>query len=163
MSESHRFDLVDDFTTGTIGQPGRRVFFLQLLAGLDRVTLRCEKDHVSALAASFRTVLSDLPPVDDGAVTGELLVTGEDWILGGIGLAYDEEADRIIVQLEELVLGDEDDPETPDPAVVRFSLTREMAAAFCQRADTLVAAGRPPCTWCGRPLDPEGHACPRMN
>ncbi len=163
MSESYRFDLVDDFTTGTIGQPGQRVFFLQLLAGLDRVTLRCEKGHVSALAASLRTVLSDLPPVEREVVTGELLVTGEDWILGGIGLAYDEEADRILVQLEELVLADEDDPSAPEPATARFALTRAMAAAFCERADDLVAAGRPPCQWCGRPLDPDGHACPRMN
>lgn len=162
MSESYRFDLVDDFTTGTIGQPGQRVFFLQLAAGLERVTLRCEKGHVSALAASFRTVLSDLPPTAGAPVSGELLVTGEDWILGGIGLAYDEDADRIIVQLEELVI-DEDDPSAPDPATVRFALTREMATAFCTRADALVSAGRPPCQWCGRPLDPDGHACPRMN
>ena len=162
MSESYRFDLVDDFTTGTIGQPGQRVFFLQLLAGLDRVTLRCEKGHGSALAASFRTVLSDLPPIEGDPVTGELLVSGEDWILGGIGLAYDEDADRIIVQLEELVV-DDDDPSAPEPATARFSLTREMAAAFCDRADALVAAGRPPCQWCGRPLDPDGHICPRMN
>jgi len=26
-----------------------------------------------------------------------------------------------------------------------------------------MAAGRPPCSLCGQPLDPEGHACPRLN
>ncbi|MEM8905127.1 MAG: DUF3090 family protein [Actinomycetota bacterium] len=164
MSESFRFDLVDDFTTGTIGEPGQRVFFLQLLAGLDRVTLRCEKGHVSALSASFRTVLEDLPPVEGRtAISGELLVAGEEWIVGGIGLAYDEDGDRIIVQLEELVLEDDDDPTAPEPATVRFGLTRAMASAFCDRADDLLSAGRPPCQWCGRPIDPTGHACPRMN
>ena len=29
--------------------------------------------------------------------------------------------------------------------------------------DTVVAAGRPPCRWCSLPIDPSGHACPRMN
>jgi hypothetical protein len=31
------------------------------------------------------------------------------------------------------------------------------------RARELVAGGRPPCPLCGGPLDPEGHACPRLN
>jgi hypothetical protein len=26
-----------------------------------------------------------------------------------------------------------------------------------------VAAGRPNCRWCGFPIDPDGHPCPRMN
>ena len=26
-----------------------------------------------------------------------------------------------------------------------------------------VAAGRPPCPFCGDPLDPSGHVCPRAN
>lgn len=158
MSESYRFDLVDDFTTGTIGQPGQRTFFLQVVAGLDRITFKCEKGHVSALATSLRTVLADLP--GDGAPgrTGELLVGAEEWNVGGIGLAYDEDGDRIIIQLEEMLI-DEDD----DSATARFSITPAMAAGFCHRAEGLVASGRPPCRWCGRPLDPDGHLCPRMN
>ena len=30
-------------------------------------------------------------------------------------------------------------------------------------ATMLIAAGRPPCPFCGLPLDPEGHVCPRQN
>jgi uncharacterized repeat protein (TIGR03847 family) len=42
-------------------------------------------------------------------------------------------------------------------------VTRSQAAAFCERADDLVAAGRPTCSFCGFPIDPDGHPCPRMN
>jgi uncharacterized repeat protein (TIGR03847 family) len=40
---------------------------------------------------------------------------------------------------------------------------RSQAAAFCDRAEQVVAAGRPNCQWCDLPIDPDGHPCPRMN
>jgi hypothetical protein len=27
----------------------------------------------------------------------------------------------------------------------------------------VVESGRPDCQWCSHPIDPDGHACPRMN
>jgi uncharacterized repeat protein (TIGR03847 family) len=76
------------------------------------------------------------------------------------------------VQLEELVAatGDDDDEDDdvtlgddPDRGHVRLYVTRSQAAAFCDHADELVAAGRANCQWCGNPIDPDGHPCPRMN
>ena len=52
-------------------------------------------------------------------------------------------------------------PEYRDLLVVRIS--GASARAFVQRAQALVAAGRPPCPLCALPLDPEGHVCPRQN
>jgi len=46
---------------------------------------------------------------------------------------------------------------------LRLEITRSVAAVFCARAKEIVAAGRPSCRWCGRPIDPDGHPCPRMN
>ena len=34
---------------------------------------------------------------------------------------------------------------------------------FIARAKRVVDAGRPPCPFCGQPLDPSGHLCPRHN
>ena len=50
-----------------------------------------------------------------------------------------------------------------DRGHIRLYVTRSQAAAFCDHADELVAAGRPNCQWCGNPIDPDGHPCPRMN
>ena len=50
-----------------------------------------------------------------------------------------------------------------DRGHIRLYMTRSQAAAFCEHADELVAAGRPSCQWCGNPIDPDGHPCPRMN
>ncbi|HVF19250.1 MAG TPA: DUF3090 family protein, partial [Mycobacteriales bacterium] len=55
----------------------------------------------------------------------------------------------------------EDDLDGPD--MLRVRITAGAARAFVQRAQRVVAAGRPPCALCGLPLDPEGHVCPRQN
>ncbi len=44
-----------------------------------------------------------------------------------------------------------------------MSITPAGARAFCKRAQAVVAAGRPPCQFCGGPMDPAGHLCPRAN
>ena len=46
---------------------------------------------------------------------------------------------------------------------IRVTLTPAQARAFARRSNALVAAGRPPCPFCGNPLDPTGHICPRAN
>ena len=62
---------------------------------------------------------------------------------------------------------DEDLPDADDDADRRRAagLARPAPppAAFAQRALAVVAAGRPPCPFCGKPLDPSGHVCPRAN
>jgi uncharacterized repeat protein (TIGR03847 family) len=163
MSESFRFELVDDFTAGSIGQPGERVFYLQAVTGERVTSFRCEKQQVGGLGEAIDKLLEDLQPAEPAAArAGDLRqpVVSE-WSVAGLGLAYDQDTDRVVVYFEELV-DDEDDEET-DPASTRLELTRAMARAFVERAADAVAGGRPPCRWCGRPIDPAGHACPRMN
>lgn len=46
---------------------------------------------------------------------------------------------------------------------VRVVLSPVQARSFVRRARALVSAGRPPCPFCGGPLDPTGHVCPRSN
>jgi uncharacterized repeat protein (TIGR03847 family) len=61
-------------------------------------------------------------------------------------------------ELEEAVEALED-----SQSVLRVSLTGVAARAFARRALAVVASGRPPCPFCGGPLDPDGHLCPRAN
>ena len=149
------------FTAGTVGPPGQRVFFLQARDGDLVVTVRCEKQQVSALADYFDGLLDDLEPALYGVAGGDLRFTEpfqELWTVGPIGVAYDEPGDRIVVVLEELVPEDDD-----EGASVKVHLNRAQVSSFVAHARNLVSAGRPPCRFCGLPLDPEGHACPRMN
>jgi uncharacterized repeat protein (TIGR03847 family) len=159
------FDLrePDRFTAGAVGEPGARVFFLQAVEGTQVVSLRLEKQQVGALGQYLQGVLNDLPvvPVTERPSDMDLVepVVAE-WVVGTLGVAYDTEADRIVLQADELVDEDEEDEEA---GLARFHLTRAQVVAFCEHADSLVAAGRPPCPICGQPMDPDGHVCPRSN
>ncbi len=87
-------------------------------------------------------------------------------------LAYDGEADRVVLIAEEAAApGEPDDAGEAtgadvggsDEAIGRFVITREQAAALVGRSESLVTSGRPPCPFCGFPLDPAGHSCPKTN
>lgn len=177
MSIFYEFDEVDTFAAAALGEPGSRVFYLHARAAGQRVTVKCEKQQVTAIAQYLRKVLSDLPPPESRPMPGLADVADaagtEAFVLGPIGLGYDRGNDRLLVQLEEMVpvddsLGDDDDApivveESSDRGHIRLYVTRSQAAAFCDHADEVVAAGRPACMWCGNPIDPDGHPCPRMN
>lgn len=162
---SSSFDLRPDrFAAGAVGPPGRRVFYLQAVAGDQVVTLRLEKQQVAALAEYLGGILADLPPTEAGVGEHAELVEPalEEWVVGSLGVAYEDSEDRILIVAEELLLDERDEPAGP-PAVARFHLTRPQVAAFIERAAALVRAGRPRCRICGRPMDPDGHTCPRSN
>ena len=159
MSSSFELSEVDHLTTGAIGPPGQRVFYLQARQGTQVVSLRLEKAQVAALVAYLAGMLSDMPPPGEIPSSGMGLIEPvvAEWVVGSLGVTYDEEADRIVILAEELV------EEGDDPAHIRISATREQIAALSARGAEAVAAGRPPCPLCGQPLDPQGHTCPRLN
>lgn len=111
----------------------------------------------------------------------------EDWRVQTISLAWDGERGRVVIEChdhdpEEADEGDGDEEAsagsaggaaapgatTEEPGLLdrnslRVTLEPAAARAFARRSSALVAAGRPPCPFCGGPLDPTGHICPRAN
>ncbi len=157
---SNELDLgdLDRFTVGAEGPVGRRTFLVQCRSGSDVLTLKLEKQQVAVLAEYLGRLLSDLER--PGSLPEDLELeepTDPHWVVGTLGVTYDEAADRIVLVAEELV------PDDEEGDMARFTVTREQAAAFAIRATGLVAAGRPPCPLCGGPIDPRGHECPRTN
>ena len=155
MNGDMDLDAPDVFTVGANGPVGERVFMLHFSEGELRATVKVEKQQVAVLATYLARIVrqlgrpAHLPEDLDFDVDVD-----PDWMVGTIGVSYDEDSDRLVVIVEEA--GDE-------ASVARVAITREQAAAFAIRATSLVEAGRPPCPLCGLPLDPTGHDCPRTN
>ena len=146
------------FSVGTSGEVGHRLFLLHCEQGTTSLTLKVEKQQVAVLASYLARIVRELGRPAHLPEDLEFDVDVEpDWVVGTIGVSYDEDTDRLIVVVEEVA--DEDE----EGVVARIALTREQAAAFAIRATGLVEAGRPPCPLCGLPLDPSGHDCPRTN
>jgi uncharacterized repeat protein (TIGR03847 family) len=169
MAAFFEFEDVDTFTVGAVGRPGERVFFLQARVDGRRVAIKCEKQQAGALAQYLQRMLTDLPAPLDMPLPASLEPSPPIeplFILGPIGLAYDRDLDRFVVVLEEVVTTDEEGEvvgDEDDRGKVRLRITRAQALAFSSRSDEVIAAGRPSCMFCGQPMDPDGHPCPRMN
>ncbi len=168
MSGFFEFDGATAFTAGAIGEPGQRVFFIQVRADSRRVTLKCEKQQVATISQYLRQLLADAPDAHDRPLENTMQVATPievEFVLGTVGLAYDQRNDRLVLQLDEISPTDENGEPDPDfePGRVRAFITRGQAAAFCEHADDVVASGRPLCVFCARPINIDGHMCPRMN
>jgi uncharacterized repeat protein (TIGR03847 family) len=162
VSLSFEFDAPDHFTAGAVGEPGRRVFYLQARQAATLVTLKCEKEQVRALGDYLERLLRSLPAGAAAAEGGdaELLEPVEQaWIVAALGAGYDQEHDRVLVEVREL----QDEETEEEAAVGRVALTRGQTTAFVQRVRALMQAGRPLCPLCHQPMDPGGHVCPRAN
>ena len=133
-------DPVDKLTTGTVGEPGQRTFFIQATQGERVVTIVVEKEQVELLGTSILEILASV-----GRETGEgpqeealeLDVPLEPlWRAGRLSIGYAEDRDLMLLELEELVEtpGEEeaDDDDLPQPARVRMWATREQMFALAR-------------------------------
>ena len=165
-------DPVSHITADAIGQPGQRIFYLQGWRESDPqpVTVILEKIQLQSLAMGVEQLLAEAirqhpnlaeapgdfdeqkmrihPPVDPLFRIGEL------------GLGYDSERDLVVVLVREIVAEGEDQEQA---AVVRFWCTRTQARRMVRWAVEVISRGRPICTQCGEPIEPEGHFCPKKN
>ncbi len=174
----HIFRSPEKFLAGTIGQPGEREFYLQVVDRRRVLSVSCEKQQVAILADRLGSLITEVgrrfgaQPSATGAAQDptRTLVTPVDaeFRVGTMGLAWDGEGAQVIVELlaltdeevgEDIVLEDRED----GPDALRVFLSLAEARDFAHQAQQVVAAGRPPCPLCGNPLDPDGHICPRLN
>lgn len=165
MTASFDFASVGRFTVGALGEPGQRVFFLQAFAEGTEVAVKCEKQQAQALAEHLVRLLTEVPGGDPGPQPpAEALPPSELlWVVGSISLGIDVDAGAAVVILEEFVDPDEGDDPLREPAELRVRLTPAQARALVSQVEALVASGRPLCRLCEQPIDPAGHACPRLN
>jgi len=168
------------FVVGTVGMPGERTFYLQVLSGAEVTSVVVEKGQAEALAERIDALLDEVAATTDepipaaGAQDGvdnaplDLPVV-EEFRVGAMALGWDQSTARVVVEAyafvedEEAPVPDLGDDETSGPDTLRVWLTAAAARAFAARSRQVVAAGRPQCPFCNGPLDPAGHICPRAN
>jgi hypothetical protein len=111
-------------------------------------------------------MLNDLPPADESEMLNnaasetEFVDPGEpDWVIGSLGVTYEQSEDQLILIAEELIRD-----ENSEPAQARLPLSRLQVEHFVQTAQELISSGRPPCPYCGSPLEPDAAGwCPCFN
>jgi uncharacterized repeat protein (TIGR03847 family) len=182
------YDRPERFATGTVGETEERTFFLQAVQGPRVTTVMLEKEQVAVLADRVLAVINEverrgLAAIDAGPagipdVRPLEQPLHEEFRVGTMVIAWDENVDRLIVEARSMTFdagagesalrdGDEmDDEDIPDdapigPDVLRVRLTPFMAQQFARRANSVVAGGLPTCPYCGEILEATGHFCRR--
>ena len=114
---------VDKITTGAVGEPGQRTFFIQAREGDRLVTILVEKEQVELLATSILEILASVDlETGEGpsAETLELEPPLEPFFRAGrLSIGYAEERDLMLLEMEELVEGEELEPDEDDEEPVR--------------------------------------------
>jgi uncharacterized repeat protein (TIGR03847 family) len=161
---------VTHITTDAIGQPGKRVFYIQGWQNERTVTVIVEKIQVQSLAIGVEQFLSEIQEKFPNLSTSSADYVEEKmrihppvdpiFRVGEVGLGYDSENDLVVLVAREL-LPEGDDPESA--GVVRFWCTRSQLRAMASWGIQVAAQGRPLCPQCGQPMDPAGHFCPKKN
>ena len=171
------FDPVERFVVGTVGVPGERTFFIQARTGTRLVSVALEKAQVAAIADRVLQILREVrlsepltifqrTPNDDQPLETPI---DEEFRVGVSGLAYLADRRRIEIDLPAIAESDNAEDElleidtSSDQEILRVMMNLGYAESFAKRANSVVAAGRAPCPFCGGPIDPNGHLCPRAN
>ena len=180
--EIYSYDPPERFIAGTVGEPGQRTFFIQAALGGRTTSVALEKEQVAVLAERMEELLDEVlkrtggtaqvpavapvDVVDDGPLSQPI---DEEFRVGALTLAWDGDTERVVIEAHARAETEEEQVEALDeeaddgPPMLRVRITGAMARAFAKRAQLVVSAGRPPCPFCGLPVDAEGHLCPRMN
>lgn len=162
------FDEPDRFLAGTLGRPGDREFFLQARKGGALISVGLEKIQVQALAQRLDDLLDAVEapvhaePTDEQPLEEPVV---ELFRVGAMALAWDARSEAVVIEAQ-TPTEDGEYAELPDdadegPDLLRVRIDAPTARAFVRRAEALMASGRPACPFCGQPLDPQGHFCPR--
>jgi uncharacterized repeat protein (TIGR03847 family) len=160
---------VSRITIEAIGPPGQRLFLLQASQGTETITLKIEKEQAQVLAHSIDQLLEELAErfpreisMMEEPLASELMLREPLeplFAIGQMGLGYDESQDALVLVIQELV----PEEETQNARMARFWATRGQMQAISRHTLEIVARGRPICPLCSRPIDPDGHFCPKSN
>ncbi|HEX7350915.1 DUF3090 domain-containing protein [Brachybacterium sp.] len=174
----HEFDWPDRVVIGTVGPPGARTFYLQARAGAQIVSVALEKEQSALLAQKIDEILDQLRTVEGNRFSvptstpvelvdnDPLEAVQEQFRTGTIGIGWDPTTAQVIIEAHPLP-ADDDAPEEDsldgiaeaESEMLRVKMPVGTARAFTQRTREIVDAGRPLCTLCGYPIDPDGHTC----
>ena len=164
------FPRPDRCVVGTIGEPGNRLFIIQVSQGGSLASVAIEKQQVQVLGRRMGEILDQLEslghstsdmtePRDLGPLDVPLDI---EFRVGAIGLAWDAGRSAIQLELFSTDLGEEHEDEEGN-VLMQIWLAPRLARDFSLRTVVVVASGRPACPFCAQPVDAGGHICPRSN
>ena len=169
------------FLVGTVGVPGEREFYLQVKGDSYGkkvlASFALEKSQAAALAERSREMIReigrDFGPIANFSPDLAPLETPieSEFPLGVMALSWLPDEEMFLFEAQSM--GDSRSDEVYEeliaddaleaPPILRVKITGRELITFAKRTELVVSAGRQPCVFCGGPMNPGGHLCPRAN
>jgi uncharacterized repeat protein (TIGR03847 family) len=164
----YNFGPISRVDADAVGAPGQRTFRLLVTGGEGMALLWLEKEELQALAVAIDQMLARLSRKPEWKFYGttiepyeppeETVATpGVEFKVGQLSLGYDSDRKMFVLMAHD----PEDDPE--GPPTFTCLVTSSQLRTLSRRITSVVVGGRPRCTLCGDPIEPEGHVCVRLN
>lgn len=163
MSTSYDLGDVDSVIPLTIGPSGERQFFIDVVHGSGALRFPCEKGHVQVLSAHLLRLAEASGVGGTAAEPAEPDDTAIAWHVGRLIVTIDATTGHINVMLVEFPFTTHPSEVGDSLATARFSVSPAQARSFATHAALLLAGSRTLCRRCGRPIEADGHDCPRLN
>jgi len=170
MREIYGFIFPERFVSGTVGMPGERTFYLQAVDGRRNIAVALEKSQLAVLAERIIALMKEIKigkaqdfQRGNRPLPNLTIPFAEEFRVAALSLTWNPQTQKLIIEAQ----GGEESEIIEDvlegPPLLQVTVGIEEALTFAVDSLALVGAGRPPCQFCGSPLDPAGHLCPRAN
>jgi uncharacterized repeat protein (TIGR03847 family) len=170
--ENHEIDVkpILHITTDAIGEPGKRVFYIQAKSENETITILVEKIQIQTLAIGVEQFLTELHERFPDLAQAESDYTEEEMRIvppvdpmfraGELGLAYEQDEDNLILVARENL---SEEVALEDARMVRFWCSRSQLRKMCRWGMEVVGKGRKICPLCGEPIESDEHFCVKKN
>jgi len=142
------------------GSPGQRTFQLRILGEANQsASFKLEKEFLLGLRMGLYEVLAKTSHRRKSEAAGVVYfppTPDYDFPVGALGLGLSD--GKIVLEVRQL-----EAEEDQDTTVIRTQFMLEQGATLATQLDEIIAAGRPICSLCKSPIDPEGHVCAKSN
>ena len=153
------FGAAKDIEAQATGQPGQRTFRLRMMGEAGQsASLKLEKELLLGLRMGLYEVLAKTSHRRKSEAAGVVYfppTPDYDFPVGALGLGFSD--GKIVLEVRQL------EAEDQDTTVIRTQFMLEQGATLATQLDEIIAVGRPICSLCKSPIDPEGHLCIKSN
>ena len=167
MDERYELKEVNLLSAISMGEPGKRTFFLIMGDKDEWVRVWLEKEQLEALGMAVDQFLHTIsqeyhrePSHSEGPpLSNEIPKVMPTVELGidQITIGFDEDKATIGILVHPV------GPQKVDWTEIYCWASLAQLEKLGEEAKALCEAGRPRCVFCGGPIDPEGHICPKNN
>ena len=159
-SPENELSNLNELRPEAMGEPGQRTFRILADGEAGGAVAWLEKEQLFRLSLAIQQVVATLTeqePVETVPGSGHADRTPPEFKAVRLTVGHDAGRQMFVIDAHD------EEAEDDQAVTLRLWATHTQASDFAIEGLRICAAGRPLCPLSAGPMDPEGHACPKVN